>query len=145
MKATPIVQFFFPRSYRSFPQRRLWLGLLRAVHLVCLCIFVGGFYYAQPADVLFIWFLGVMVSGLAMFAIDLYTSFIIVFELRGVGVLLKIAMSAWVPWLDDALANALMIFIVAFSSLVSHSSRRFRHHNLLPQHWRARLDLEERT
>ncbi len=114
------------------PQQRLILNLLRSVHILSLSILLGGLYFEQPAEFLWPWTLGVIISGLGMFAIDLYASAIALFELRGLTILVKILLLLLIPLTTGHLQLGILFTMVVISSIMSHSTRKVRHHNIMP-------------
>lgn len=122
----------FPREYREFPKQRLVLNTLRALHILCFSILVGGLFFDQPREFLLPWAIAVIASGLSMFAIDLYNSFIALFEIRGMAILVKIGLLLLVPLTDDWARLAVIFTVLIFSSFISHSSRKVRHYNFMP-------------
>ena len=106
--------------------------MLRSIHILCFSVLVGGIYFNQPDDFLTLWTTGVIISGLGMFAIDLYVSCIALFEIRGAAMLVKILLLILLPLTDGMAQLLILFFVVLFSSLISHSSRRVRHFNFLP-------------
>lgn len=126
------MRLLFPRRFRDLPHRRLILNLLRAAHIVCFSLLIGGLYFELPVEQWRPWLIGAVLSGLGLFAVDLYGSFAALFEVRGVSVLLKLGMLALLPMLQGDARIGGLIFIIFFSSMISHSGRRFRHHSLAP-------------
>jgi len=131
MPSSPL-RLLFPRQFRDLPHRRLILNLLRSTHIVCFSLLIGGLYYELPAEQWRPWLAGAVLSGFSLFAVDLYGSFLALFEVRGVSVLLKLGMLSLLPLLQGDARIGWLIFIIFFSSMISHSTRRFRHHSLAP-------------
>ncbi len=129
----------FPGTFRTFPHRRWLLNSLRTVHILCLCILVGGFFFGQNESLLKSWFLGTLISGLGMFIIDLYGSCIALFEVRGISVLIKLGTLALLPAFERDTQLYLFIAMIVFSSMVSHGSRRLRHWNFMPRSFQQRF------
>lgn len=75
--------------------------------------------------------LGVVITGLAMFMVDLYGSFIALFEVRGISILIKILLLMCIPYVNEDAQIALFIIVIIFSSFVSHSTRRVRHKSFM--------------
>lgn len=129
----------FPRHFRSLPQRRLVLNVLRSIHIICFSILLGGFYFDQAISQLNLWALSVLLSGVGLFLVDLYGSAIVLFEVRGLTVLIKIMLLLIALPLAPADQFKLLIIVVIISSFVSHSPRWLRHKNVLPSVWRDKL------
>lgn len=124
-------QLLFPEQFRDFPHRRVVLNLLRAGHILCFAILLGGIYFKQDASLLTYWIIGVIGTGLAMLSIQLYSSFIALFEIQTIAVLIKVLLLRFIPMLEQDGQLALMMFIILFSSMTSHASRRFRHTSIM--------------
>lgn len=91
---------------------------------------------------LYSWFVGTVLSGLGLLAIDLYGSCILLFEVRGISVLMKILLLLCLPLFAAQYQLWLLILLVILSSFVSHSTRRIRHKNLLPEAWQEKLGIQ---
>jgi len=124
---------FFPQALRNFPLRRSVLNLLRTLHILSFSILVGGIYFQQNPASLQLWVFATIISGAALFAVDLYGSFYALFEIRGASIVLKILLLLMIPSLDYHQQVSLLFVIIVISSIVSHSTRRFRHRSLMPQ------------
>lgn len=122
----------FPKDYRDFKHKRLIIVILRSLHIICFSTLVGGYYFHQDTALLMPWFLGALFSGVAMFLIDMYGSFIILFEVRGISILLKLFLLAWIPALNTNHQIILLFFIIALSSYISHTTGKIRHKNIMP-------------
>ena len=131
-KSGRIHHFLFPQQYRELPQRRLLLNVFRSIHIICFSILLGGLYYGQATETLNNWAWAALFSGVCLFLLDVYTSAVVLFEIRGLTVLIKVAMLAASLLLPaDGQFNMLVVVII-FSSFVSHSPRWLRHKCLLP-------------
>ncbi len=128
-----LLKIFFPTVLREVPQRRLVLNSLRAWHIVSFSILVGGVFFHQGVVRLELWLGFTIASGLALFALDLYSSFFVLFELRGSAILIKIMLLLLIPLLDYHQQIMLLFVVIIFSSFVSHSTRRLRHKCLMPR------------
>lgn len=137
----PIHRLLFPQEFREIPHRRLILNVFRSLHILCFSIFLGGFFFGQEPGMLNSWYVGTIVSGLGLFAIDLYSSFVMLFEVRGISVMLKIILLLALPLLHDLNQLWLLMLLVIFSSFSSHSSRKLRHKNLLPLSWQNQFGI----
>jgi len=111
---------------RDFPGRR-WLNLsLRAIHLAGL-VLLGAALLGKGGVAGGAWL--VMLSGLAMFAGDLWANPAHVREVAGCGVLLKLALVAFMA-VEPALALPIFWVILALSTLLSHAPGALRHRRL---------------
>jgi hypothetical protein len=142
-KSGLIHQLIFPRHYRSLPQRRLLLNIFRSIHILCFSILVGGLYFNQAISELNFWALSVVFSGVALFLIDIYGSGVVLFEVRGFTVLIKVILLIIAFLLPPAEKFNLLVVVIIFSSFVSHSPRWLRHKNLLPVAWQKNLSPED--
>ncbi|MCP4075631.1 MAG: hypothetical protein GY744_05560 [Gammaproteobacteria bacterium] len=124
--------FFFPENYRQIPHRRLILNVLRAAHLLSISILVGGFFFHIDQSLLTSWLIATVATGLGLFMLDLYESFDALFEVRGVSVIIKILLLLSIPAFSEDSQILLLIFVIIFSSFISHSTKRIRHKNYLP-------------
>jgi len=127
-----ILSLLFPQEYRDFKHKRFIIVALRSVHIICFSILVGGYYFQQDKSLLLPWFYGALFSGVSMFLIDMYGSCMIVFEVRGLSIMFKLLLLAWIPNLNVNNQIALLLFIIALSSYISHTTGSIRHKNLLP-------------
>jgi hypothetical protein len=123
----------FPEQYRSLPQRRLLLNVFRSIHILCFSILIGGLYFNQPLIQLNAWALALIVSGVCLFLIDLYGSAIVLFEVRGITVLVKVLLLALTLALPADKKFNMLVLVMVFSTFISHSPRWLRHKNLLPE------------
>jgi len=131
-KLKKVLSLLFPQDYRDFKHKRFVIVVLRSLHIICFSILVGGYYFHQDIALLMPWFLGALFSGVTMFLIDMYGSFMIFFEVRGISILLKLFLLALIPSLNANHQIALFLFIIALSSYISHTTGSIRHKNLLP-------------
>lgn len=98
---------------------------------------VGGLFFNVEYSQITPWLVGTLISGLAIFLIDLHGSFIAVFEVRGIGVLVKLGLLSLLPLLEYNHQIYLLIILTILSSLLSHSRRSLRHRSFMS---RAFLD-----
>jgi hypothetical protein len=138
-----LLQLIFPETTRNFPYQRLVLDLLRSTHILCVSILLGGLYFLPDAAQLKYWLAGVIASGCGLLAVEIYRSGAVLFEVRGITVLSKLALLLYLPQLPVSSQIVLLMLLVFVSSLSSHSSRRIRHHSLLPRPWRAALNIPQ--
>jgi len=121
----------------------LILNGLRALHILCLCILVGGFFFEQRQSLLTPWFAGTLVSGLGIFLIDLYGSCIALFEVRGISVLVKLGVLGLLPILERDVQLFILGSLIIFSSLLSHSTRSLRHWNYMPKSFQEKFGFRD--
>lgn len=95
---------------------------------------LGCSIFFEPTDhTLRFWIIGTILSGLGMLLIDMVGSCIILFEVRGLSVLVKMALLACLPLLSGQSQIYLLVLIIVFSTFISHSAKGIRHRNLMPQ------------
>ena len=126
-----ILKALFPKNYREFKYKRLFIVLLRTIHIICFSILVGGFFFHQDKAQLSPWFLGVMLSGMSLFLVDIYGSCIILFEVRGISILIKLLLLSLIPLLSSNNQIILLMLIIVLSSYISHTTGKIRHRNVL--------------
>ena len=124
----------FPNTPRNFPFRRSVRIGLRTVHIFTSGTLLGGYIFQQPLTVLEPWLLGSIISGLLLFATDLYASASILFELSGLAVISKLVLLAILPFFWDARISLLVIILV-IGSVSSHLPKRYRHRILYCRHF----------
>ncbi len=129
-RAGKIVSALIPRVPRDFPLRRAVRTALRAVHIFAGGTLLGGYIFDQPVTALEPWLLATVVSGLLLLATDLHASVAVLFEIRGLGVLLKLVLLALVPVFWDA-RIALLLTALAIGAVTSHMPGQYRHKVLL--------------
>ena len=138
-----LLQLIFPAQSRRFPYQRLILDLLRSAHILCVCLLLGGLYFRPDAPQLGYWLVGVLATGAGLLAIEVHRTAAVLFELRGIIVLCKLALLFYLPQFSPATQLILLMLLVFFSTLSSHSPRRIRHLSVMPLAWRARLNIAE--
>ena len=136
-----LIRLLFPLEIREFPHQRLILNALRAIHIVCFSILVGGIFFDQPSEFLYSWSIAVILTGFGMFALDLYNSFIALFEIRGIAILIKITLLLLIPLTDGWLQLSVLFFILVFSSYISHTTRKIRHLNIMSADFQKKYGL----
>jgi len=124
------LRLFFPEHLRSFPQRRNVRTGLRTVHILTTGVLLGGHIFNQPADILQLWLLAAIASGLLLMLTDLHASVTILFEFRGLVAVLKIALVCLVPFFWEQRVF-LLIVVLIIGAVSSHMSGKIRHRRLL--------------
>lgn len=123
------------RGVRDFPGRR-WLSvLLRGAHLVAVIWFGAGVLLASPDAGATGAGIAVVLSGLALWLLDLWHRPAHLLEGAGLGMVLKLGLLAAMVAVP-ALRVPLFWVIVAWSAVFSHAPSSFR--NASP--WHARAD-----
>ena len=90
------------------------------------------------------WILATIASGLGIFLLDLYSSCIALFELRGISVLIKTGLLGLMPFLDRDNQLYLLVGLVIFSSLLSHSRRKLRHKNIMSKAFQDKYGIHQK-
>ena len=116
----------FPQTARDFPFRRYVRTSLRALHILCTGTLIGGYIFNQPVAVLEPWLFATVITGLLIFATDLHASFAVLFEVRGIFVLVKIGLLALTQFFWE-LRIPLLVVALLLGVFGSHMPGRFRH------------------
>ena len=130
----------FPPEPRTFPFRRGARTLLRALHILATGVLLGGHIFDQPPAVLMPWLWGSIVSGLLLFATDMYASCAVVFEARGTAVFIKLLILLMIPLMWEYRVS-LLIAASLIGAVSSHLPRSYRHRLLF---YRDSLVVDER-
>ena len=99
---------------------------LRALHIMTTGILLGGHIFHQPTSILEPWLWIAILSGLTIWLTYIYSSFGVLFEVRGIVVLIKILLLSLVTvfWEQRIFILVVILFIGAISS---HLPKRYRH------------------
>ena len=99
---------------------------LRALHIMTTGVLLGGYIFYQPTTDLEPWLWVAILSGLMILLTDIYSSFGVLFEVRGIVVLIKILLLSLITvfWEQRIFLLVLILFIGAISS---HMPKRYRH------------------
>ena len=99
---------------------------LRALHIMTIGVFLGGHIFHQSISILEPWLWAAILSGLAILLTDIYSSFAVLFEVRGIVILVKILLLSLITifWEQRIFLLVLILFIGAISS---HMPKRYRH------------------
>lgn len=87
----------FPKEPRNLPFRRTIRILFRALHIMTAGILLGGHVFNQPVALLEPWLWATVITGTIILLTDLHSSLAILFEIRGIAVLMKIILLLLVP------------------------------------------------
>jgi hypothetical protein len=131
---------FFPAKPRHFPCRRGLRTLLRALHILTTGVLLGGHVFNQSPDSLQVRLLGSIVTGMLLLATDLYASCALIFEVRGVVVLVNLFLLLLVPFMWDYRVS-LLVAILVIGAVSSHMPGNYRHRLLF---FNNRLTVDER-
>ena len=89
-------------------------------------VLLGGLIFKQPTSILELWLWIALLSGFLILLTDIYSSFGVLFEVRGIVVLIKILLLSLITvfWEQRIFLLVLILFIGAISS---HMPKRYRH------------------
>ena len=118
---------FFPAQPRSFPLRREVKIALRAAHVLCAGVVTGAFLFDVGGRPCNAWLVATVVTGLSILLLDLHESGAFLLQVRGVVLLIKVALLAAVP-MAGGRAGWLLAAIVIVSVVSSHAPSRLRYH-----------------
>ncbi|MBI3074348.1 MAG: hypothetical protein HYY84_19735 [Deltaproteobacteria bacterium] len=116
----------FPEPPRMFPGRRIIRSLLRAAHVAASAVLLGGHFVDGPLERLvpFLWV--ALATGALLIVTELLSTFAWLFEVRGLFILLKIALLSLILILWESRA-AILLIILLLSVVVAHASGSIRH------------------
>lgn len=119
------VAWFFPERPRRFPAER-WVNIgLRCLHLVGIAGMSGGFLFDLASEVWsFYWYLAIA-TGVALSLLYLWCSATWLFEVKGLSIVLKLALLA-VASAVPALRGEVFVAVIVLSGLVAHAPARVR-------------------
>ena len=117
-----------PSTKRDFPGKRWFSIVLRSFHLVGVVLAGAAIVAATPLQSVAVGTL--LVTGLGLYAIDLWSQPSHWRELAGMFIPLKLSLVAAMVMLPGYAAQIFWILVVA-SSVTSHAPAAFRHRRLL--------------
>ena len=121
-----LARLLVPDPAREFRGRR-WLKIgLRTLHIVAFSALVGGVLLDGNTTRLGTWLQFSMLTGAAMVAVELHRSLLWLRELRGLAILVKVAMLG-IAFHEPRWTSALLIAVIVLSSVVSHMPGRYRY------------------
>ncbi len=131
--ATGIEQFlgrwFFPQHSRQFAGKRACKVGLRTLHLFGIAGSGGAFLYQLPASDWLPFLLLTLVSGVLMVLIELWSHCIWLLQLRGLLILLKLALLGLCSVLPPSADPWLLLVVITISGVISHASSRQRYYS----------------
>jgi hypothetical protein len=116
----------FPDPPRTFFGRRAVKIALRAGHVLCAGAYLGAFVFEVEPAVRQPWFWALLASAVLLLLLDLHETGAFVFEIRGLVVLGKVILMAFLPCFGAAQVWVLG-FLVVVSVLSSHAPASVRH------------------
>jgi len=121
-----IFSVLFPKQPRTLPFRRTIRILFRALHILTISILLGGHFFNQPISILEPWLWAAVITGTVILLTDLHSSLAILFEARGIAILVKIALLLLVPVFWEQRVT-LLVCILLIGAISSHLPKRYRH------------------
>ena len=119
-------QILFPPEPRPLAGRRWIKVLFRAVHVLFAAGFLGAYLFAVGPQERMPWTIGVLVSGSALLLLDLHETGAFLLQVRGLVVMVKIALLCALPLFHGSEAWILSgIFVLSVVS--SHAPGSVRH------------------
>ena len=129
VRSRGLTGLLFPATPRSFPGVRAVRMTLRALHILVAGTLLGGHLLGQSQEVLLPWLVATVISGGLLLALDLYATFAVLCEVRGLIVIVKCLLTALVALLWQARV-VLLLLVLALGVYGSHMSGKLRHHLL---------------
>ncbi|MDH4246524.1 MAG: hypothetical protein OEW39_01760 [Deltaproteobacteria bacterium] len=122
-------RLLFPPSLRDVSGGR-WIRIsLRTWHLASMAFLVGGVAQGVPMDSLQNALWGLTLSGVAYVAMELYTSFVFLLQLKGLAVVAKVVlMGAAAASPDHALTYLVVAIIIG--GISSHMPGKYRYYSV---------------
>lgn len=115
---------------RRLPPFWRWFGIgARAAHLVAVVLLGAVVLGATPRVPLAVMASGLLLSGIALFALDFWKSTDHVRQFAGASMLAKLALVVWML-LDPARAEFVFWLIAIWSVVFAHAPAWFRHRRL---------------
>ncbi len=100
--------------------------VLRAAHIFTAGTLLSGYIFDEPISVLEPWLFATVISGFVLLTTDLHASLTVLFEVRGLGVLVKLVLRALVPVFWEARIPLLLAALV-IGAVSSHLPGEYRH------------------
>ncbi len=118
----------FPENYRSFPGKRWTSIALRTGHLVGVTGLGGAWIVGADPGAWHPYVLLTVVTGSLMLAIEIGSNGVYLVQLRGLAMLVKIALLS-VLWLVPAAGGPLILVAVIISGIFAHAPARVRYYS----------------
>lgn len=122
-------------SKQHSPHQRLIIDVTRSVHILCVCILVGGLYFSPENTSLRYWMVGAVTSGLCLLVMEIYRNASMLAELRGIVLVIKMLLLLVMTQFTPSTQLYILMVLVLISAMISHSPRKIRHYSLLPDTW----------
>ena len=124
------ISFLFPDEPRNLPFRRTIRILARALHIMVAGVLLGGHIFNQPVMALEPWLWATVITGTVILLTDLHSSLAILFEVRGIAILIKIILLLLIPVFWEQRIS-LLICILIIGAVGSHLPKRYRHKSFI--------------
>jgi hypothetical protein len=102
---------------------------LRSAHLVGLSGIGGAYFYAGPREIWLPFLVLLVVSGIAMMALEIWSSPYWLVEIRGLAMLAKVALLG-AAMASGQLQAAALIIVIVISGVVSHAPSALRYYSV---------------
>lgn len=119
-----------PEPARAFRSERAWSIALRTAHLIAFSVVLGGYFWGVEPVRLMPAFVLTSLTGFGLAGLELYKSLHWLFLGKGLVVLVKLVLLAWLPFAGDA-ALPLLLAVVVLASVGAHMPSRYRHYSVL--------------
>ncbi len=119
-----------PDPPRRVPHERGWNVGLRTLHLMAFGILLGGHFWGVEAELLRPALAVTAASGAALMGLEVYKSLEWLFLVKGVVVVVKLALLLSVPLFWEARVPILLA-VVALASVGAHMPARYRYYSIL--------------
>lgn len=121
-----VLPLLFPDKPRTLPFRRTLRIVSRSLHIMTAGVLLGGHIFNQPVEILEPWLWATVITGMIILLTDLHASLTILFELRGIAVLIKISLLFLIPFFWDQRV-VILICILLIGGISSHLPKCYRH------------------
>jgi len=106
--------------------RRAVRGALRALHILTTGVLLGGHVFNQPAEALYGWLMGSILSGFLLLLTDIHASFTVMLQVRGLLVILKLVPMMLILAFWEARVPLLIVTLV-IGAVGSHMPGKLRY------------------
>lgn len=114
------------RHAPEIPYRRAWSILFRTLHLLAICVLVGGHVFNAPVEQLRPLLYVAIASGIGMASIEAYPSPGALLQGWGILVIVKLMLLCAVPFAWNHRVPILLV-VLTIGSIGSHMSKKMRH------------------
>ena len=121
-----IQELLFPDGGRSFSGQRALKITIRAVHTLCAGVLTGSYLLNSGEEAQSLWLLWTVGTGLGMLSLDLIESVAFLAQVRGVVLMIKIAVLLALP-IFGAATGPLLAILMVVAVISSHAPSRVRY------------------